>query len=392
MQRVWLGLFYASYFAFVGLYSPFLGPYLKDLGHSLDVIAMALGLMQLMRVIGPFGWGWLCDQTGGRVRWIRLGAMGGLLFSMLAFHNDSSALHVLIMLVFLNLCISGLVPMSDAFAIDACNGCSGQYGKVRLFGSIGFIVSVLGFGTFAQWSGFDSYPVWVCVTLLLTWLAALAFRDPETKGSPEIQVNTSVDLLGLKSLIQPRALQLFWLAAFFMIFAHGVFYAYFSLYLLEYDYTKSVIGGFWAFGVFCEVMFFAFQARFFNCLSLNSWLCVAFASCAVRFVLLGLFPDLLWVVVFSQSMHSLTFAAHHSATIAWLRENLSSHLLVRGQAMYATIAYGLGGSSGTLLGRYVWQLASPHAAFLMAAGAGVLALLFGLLLCKMQQSSTPALK
>lgn len=83
-------------------------------------------------------------------------------------------------------------------------------------------------------------------------------------------------------------------------------------------------------------------------------------------------------MVFTQGLHALTFAAHHTATISWLRENLPANLVVRGQAMYATIAYGLGGSTGTLLGRFAWEWGGPASAFGMAAVGGLLALALGL--------------
>ncbi|HEX4879217.1 MAG TPA: MFS transporter, partial [Limnobacter sp.] len=98
------------------------------------------------------------------------------------------------------------------------------------------------------------------------------------------------------------------------------------------------------------------------------------------FSITAAFPEVAGLMFLAQGMHALTFAAHHTATISWLRDNLPKSLVVRGQAMYATIAYGLGGSSGTFLGRYAWDLASPSSAFGMAAGAGAIALLLGWLL------------
>lgn len=376
MQLGWLALFYAAYFAFVGLYSPFLGPYLKSIGHSLDVIALALGMMQLMRIVGPFAWGWLADHTGNRVRWIRLGTFAGFVFAVLAFWNQQSPGNLIVLVLFLNLSISGLVPMSDSYAMERCAGCTGQYGQVRLFGSLGFVLAVLVFGAVADRFGFGSYPLWACAMLLLGFVAALKFT-PDSPRLVHAADSTTLTGSGFKRLLLPGPMPLFWLAAFFMIFAHGVFYAFFSLYLLEFNYSEMSIGGLWAFGVMCEVVFFALQARFFKRLSLNAWLCISFAACAFRFALTAAFPEIGWIVVFAQGLHALTFAAHHTATISWLRENLPDKLVVRGQAMYATIAYGLGGSAGTLLGRYAWEWGGPSSAFVMASLSGLIALVLG---------------
>lgn len=375
MQLGWLALFYAAYFAFVGLYSPFLGPYLQSIGHSLNVIALALGMMQLMRIVGPFAWGWLADHTGNRVRWVRVGIFSGFVFSALAFWNQQTPSHLLILVLMLNLSISGLVPMADSYAMERCAGCTGEYGKVRLYGSLGFVMAVLVFGAVADRFGFASYPVWACATLLLAFFAALKF-SPDAARSASV-ANAAKAGSGFRRLLVPSPMPLFWLAGFFMIFAHGVFYAFFSLYLLEFDYSELSIGGLWAFGVMCEVVFFALQARFFNRFSLNTWLCISFAACALRFALTATFPQWGWVMLFAQGLHALTFAAHHTATISWLRENLPPDLVVRGQAMYATIAYGLGGSMGTLLGRFAWEWSGPASAFAMASLGGMIALVLG---------------
>ncbi len=385
MQLGWLALFYAAYFGFVGLYSPFLGPYLKTLGHSLDVIALSLGMMQLMRILGPFAWGWLADHTGNRVRWIRAATLGGAVFAGLAFANQHSAVHLVVFILLLNLSISGLVPMSDSYAMERCKGHAGDYGKVRLFGSLGFVAAVLVFGAVAQRWGFGSYPFWACGVLLVGFVAALRFTPDDPRSAHAVEQNTLTGV-GLRRLLLPAPMPLFWLAGFFMIFSHGVFYAYFSLYLMEYKYAEMSIGGLWAFGVICEVLFFALQARFFHRLSLQTWLCLSFFICVVRFSLTAAFPQVWAVMLLAQAMHAFTFAAHHTATISWLRENLPVNLVVRGQAMYATIAYGLGGSAGTFAGRFAWEWGSPPAAFWLAAFGACLALWFGYRFARCQQA------
>ncbi|MCQ8895853.1 MFS transporter [Limnobacter humi] len=384
-QHAWLAMFYAAYFGFVGLYSPFLGPYLKTLGHSLDVIALSLGMMQLMRIVGPFAWGWLSDHTANRVRWIRAGAFGGFLCSVLVFLNQQSAMALVLLILLLNLNISGLVPMSDTHCMEICRGDNGWYGKIRLFGSLGFVAAVLLFGWIANVWGYASYPFLACLSLLIAFGAAMQFSPAPSEplstaltGSASGGLNRTSVGTGFRQLLIPQPMPTLWLASFFMILAHGVFYAYFSLYLLEHHYTELTVGWLWAFGVLCEVAFFALQTRFFDWLSLSTWLCIGYAACAVRFAVTALFPDWLWMMVFAQGLHALTFAAHHTATIAWLRVHLPGRLVVRGQAMYATIAYGLGGSAGTVVGRSLWGWGGPSTAFGAASLAGLIALFYGL--------------
>lgn len=380
MQQVWIGFFYAAYFAFVGLYSPFLGPYLKSIGHQLDVIALALGLMQIMRVFGPLAWGWLADLSGRRVLLMRLAVGFALLMSAVTFLNDRSAFHLILCLVILNLSVSGLIPMADVQAMDVSQGDAGAYGRVRLFGSLGFILAVLGFGFWADLFGFVAFPVWVFICLgLACWSTWCLDEQRAQRDNPLKQRGTLRDTFGL---LLPSDLRAFWLASFFMVLAHGVFYSFFSLYLMEFDYSESAIGGLWALGVMLEVAFFAFQNRVFARFDKRVWLLISYVACGLRFALVALFPEIFWIVALSQCAHALTFAAHHTAAIIWLRERIPVGLQGRAQAMYATIAYGIGGTSGTFLGRWAWDSVSPSFAFWIASLAGFIASGLGYLLVR----------
>lgn len=359
--------------------------------------------MQVMRIFGPFLWAWLADHTGKTVRWIRVGATGGFVVSLVAFVVAKDVLWLIPSIVLLNFTISGLVPLSDSYAMDVCEGDTGKYGRVRLFGSLGFIASVIGFGWWAEHIGFTDYPVWVWGMLGLALLSSLMFRVDSLKHidyqsmaateprRPRVTFGQFLSRAmpsnlrnsgSFHALFSTPGIRSFWAANFFMIFAHGVFYAYFSLFMQEVGYGESTIGLFWGVGVILEVIFFACQGWLMPKLKLTTWLNLTFFACFVRFGLIAAFPQFFWIVLVAQTGHCLTFAAHHTATVSWLRGNLTRGVLVRGQATYATIAYGLGGTSGTLVGRYLWDWASPGAAFAGASLAGALALWFGLKLSK----------
>ena len=383
-------MFYAAYFAFVGLYSPFLGPYLKDRGYDLHTIAIALGMMQFVRILGPFFWGWLSDHFGHHGRWIQFGSCAGFFFSLILFFDLESSTYLFLFIFLLNISVSGLIPMSDTYCMGVCKGNAGLYGKVRLFGSLGFVLAVLGFGAVAEFVGYVAYPHWMAVTLFFSFLFSLKFQYSRSETGRSLVELTQQQTRGMCFSIKPfssSAMLAFWAASFFMLLAHGIFYAYYSLYLLDYHYAEFTIGGLWAFGVLCEVIFFACQTYFFQRFSLSAWLCFGYAACAIRFLITALFPSSLFAMVIAQSLHALTFAAHHTASISWLRIHTPSALQVRGQALYSTIAYGLGGSAGALLGRYIWESKGASMVFYGAAWAGMGALFFGIKLHRLKSIS-----
>ena len=366
-----LAVFYAAYFAFIGLYSPYFGPYLKSVGHSVDTIGWALALMQSMRMIGPQAWGWLADHTNRRVRWLRVGSALGLVCAALLFLHVEQAVWVLIFAVLLNSALSGLVPLSDAYAMLACRSDLGRYGKLRLWGSIGFIVSVLGFGQWASHHGLEAYPVSVMFCLGITGLSALLMK--EHQGTEKHSTDAKASFL---QLFASADICFFWLTSFCAIAAHGALYGFYSLYLQDHGYSTDIIGGMWALGVIAEVIFFWFQGRFFSRLSVARWLQWSMLAATVRFALLAVYPDALWLVASIQLLHALTFAANHSAAMLFLKQHCDGQLLARGQALYTGISYGLGGFLGTALAGRLWVWFNPAWAFWMAAGFSALAFVF----------------
>ncbi len=380
MRLAWIALFYAAYFAYIGLYSPFLGPYLKSIGYSFEVVTWALTMHQITRIVGPFFWGWVADVTGKTVLWLRVGVVAGLLFSILTYIQPSNFTVFMLGLVCLNLSISGLIPMADSFTLIRCGGKPSLYGRVRVFGSVGFIVSVFGFGLWAEYQNIQHYPFWVW----LIWCVALVavFKLKPLRGRKKLARYFVSKKFGLLLLFRHRNLCLFWAASFLMIFAHGVYYAFFSIYLQEYGYSTSILGSFWAFGVFSEIIFFIVQGKVYQRLSHQAWLQWSFFMCVIRFSLIALFPQLFWVVLLSQALHCITFAAHHTASVSWLRAQIPKSHHVRGQAMYATLGYGLGGTSGALFGHFVWASLGQPFVFLMASVSGFIAFLIALNLKK----------
>jgi PPP family 3-phenylpropionic acid transporter len=364
----WLAALYAAYFGFVGLYSPYFGPYLKSLGHSVELIAWSLAMMQAMRFFGPQFWGWLADSSKERVKWLRVGCALGVVSASVFFLNDKNPMWVIVFAVLLNSVLSGVVPLSDAHAMQVCGKDIGMYGRVRLWGSLGFIFSVMGFGQWGVSFGLSDYPWFVVGTLLLTLLCTFYMQEPSAQHIAEHEQH---QVTHFKGLLMAPALRWFWCASFCMIAAHGALYGFYSLYLQHHGYGTDVIGALWTVGVVAEVIFFWFQGSWFGRFSTVAWLRYGALACMLRFAVIASVPASLPVLLIAQCAHALTFAAHHTASMAWLRTHCGPGMLARGQATYTTIAYGLGGFLGTGLAGRLWTGVDPSAAFVMAAGFGL---------------------
>lgn len=357
------GSFFFLYFAYVGLVSPYASLFFLDHGFNVIEIAVLMSMLQITRIIGPFSWGWLSDYLSNRIGIIRVCAcLAALVFLCIFFLH--SYISFFIWMFVLHTILSSQMPLGETATIHALykdNSFDKRYGRLRLWGSIGFITMVLFAGELFQRKGIGLYPIVGAIVLIA--LAAITFFLHEPKMERRKMVKGEL----LVVLFNPDV-RWFLVSGFFMIFAHASLYVFYSLYLANLGYDKFQIGLFWALGVGAEVIFFYFQNKLLSRLDAEVILQGAFGIGVIRFILIAFLP-ITSVLIFAQLLHAATFAAHHSAATKLLQRWFTGPLQARGQAIMATVSYGLGGTIGGLCAGWIWDLSQPRDVFVMSAFA-----------------------
>lgn len=361
--------FFFIYFAFVGIFAPFFGLYLQEQGLLAWQIGVLVSLTQVLRIFGPNLWGWWADRTQQPVRIMRsIALLGWVCFSFLLWGPGFVGLFGILLLA--NLFLSGQVPLSEALTAQHLKGDFARYGRLRLWGSIGFIVAVVVTGYVLE-SGSIHFLPWL-ILIVLAALIASTHRLPEIslhKIDPADTDQMIVD--SYKALLRRPEVMCFLLSCFFMIAAHMALYTYFSIHLAALGYEKQAIGLIWALGVLAEIVVFYFQAVLFRRFTAFSLLVMSFSLCVLRFLLIGFLAQAVWALLIAQLLHAFTFGVHHSATLAYMQQWFARGAQARGQALYTSVGYGLGGSFGGLLCSALWQ---PLGAAWVFCISGLLAL------------------
>jgi PPP family 3-phenylpropionic acid transporter len=366
-----IGLFFAAYFAAAGALAPYFPLYLEHRGLTAAQIGIVMAVAQGMRIFGPTAWGWLADHTTERVRILRFTAVAtAICFVPVLFPGGFG--YVLLTMFAVHFFMTGQVPIAEAMAATRLRGdpqAAARYGRLRVWGSISFVAVVLASGVLLDWAGVGAQP-WL-VLALLAGTAAAAQLVREAPHAPHGSQAVSVRALAA----EPRV-RWFFASVLLMIFAHGTLYTYFSLHLAALGYSNSAIGVFWVLGVIVEVGFFFFQGRVFARFDPFALLAASFALAALRFALIAEFAEVVVLLVIAQVLHAATFAVHHSASILTIQRWFHGSATARGQALYVSVGYGVGGTAGSLLAAWLWSEFGPSAAFLsssVAALAGWLA-------------------
>ena len=358
--------FYLSYFALLGATAPFLALYFHHLGFSSARIGELVAIPMLMRCVAPNVWGWLGDYTGKRLLIVRLGALCTLLGFSLIFINKSYAWLALVMALHAFFW-HAVLPQFEVITFAHLREQPERYSQVRLWGSIGFIITVVILGRLFEWLSLDIYPVALVVIMAAIVLCSLWVPNAQ----PSRVGRQSHEGGFLKQLRSPGVLA-FYVTVALMQMSHGPYYTFITLYLEDLGYSRGVIGMLWALGVVAEVLMFLAMRCILLKFSVRRVLMASFVLAALRWLLLGTFAQYLWVLLLAQLMHAATFGSFHASAMSFVQRSFGPGQQGQGQALYATLA-GIGGAAGALYAGYSWNTLGPTITFSMASLAALAA-------------------
>ena len=365
MLTTWrLSGFYFFYFAFVGVSSPYFGQYLQHLGFSAFDIALLVSQMQVMRIVAPNLWGWLADHGGRRLGIIRLSSVMASLV-VVSFYFVSGFWGWWVALGAMSFFWSASLPLFESLTLDKLKVLGGDYSRVRLWGSVGFIVTVSSAGWLLDRLPIDSIRGMLLAMLVGIMIFALLARDPFARHAAPIRQP-------LWPVLKTRRVAALLGACFAMSAAHGAFYLFFSIYLAGLGYSQTAIGLLWSLGVLAEIGVFVYMAPIFRCFSTRDILLACFAAAVLRFLLTAWCAEWLFCLIFAQLLHALSFGACHSAAIQSVNRWFPAGCQGRGQALYSSLSFGAGGLLGGLIAGAIWDAAGGAIAYTTSAGFAVL--------------------
>ena len=359
--------FYFFYFAFVGMFAPYWSLYLQSIHFDAIQIAILMSVQPVMRMLAPALWGWIADHTGNRRQVIRVAALGAALSYLGVFYTTDFYGLLLVMGV-MGFFWSASMPLVEATTLTYLGKQGANYGRIRSWGSVGFILTVLGLGY-----AFDYIAIaWLLWAGMVIKLGILIFarQIPPTEIAAHHTDSHSVTRI----LMQPQVLALFG-ACFLMALAHGPYYTFYSIYIVEHGYAKSAVGWLWSLGVICEIGIFFLMPRLMQRFSLSQILMGSLAAAALRFLLIGWFVDVLPLLLLAQALHAFTFGAFHVAGVTLVHQFFQGRHQSKGQALLGSITYGAGGVTGGLLSGPLWEHWGASVMFSMSALAAFLGML-----------------
>lgn len=359
---------YFFYFAYLGAFAPYFSLYLSSLGIAAAGIGAILALPQLVRIVAPHVWGWLADHGGHRLRVARIGtAIGTAVYCGLFAAQSFEALFAIVLLM--SFFLSAALPQVELTTLSHLGARSTEYGRIRVWGSLGFIAAVLIVGYVL-----DVVPIAVLLWIMLAILAGvtiLLLLVPEAPQEAHAHDHTPIAHV----MREPQVIALI-VACALMAVAHGPYYTFYSIHLVGYGYTKGAVGWLWSLGVICEIAIFFWMAHLFRAFTLRQVLIASFGLATIRFAIIASCGDNLALLLIAQTLHAATFGSFHAAALGYMHRFFRGRNQARGQAIYTSLTFGLGGTLGGLYAGYAWE----HFGAVMAFAGAALCAFAGMLI------------
>lgn len=257
------------------------------------------------------------------------------------------------------------MPQFEATTMNHLGRQEHRYSRIRLWGSVGFIIAVL-LGWLIDAVGAGVVPYALVLLAAGMWLSSQV--TPDRAAAPAS--GSAGDFW--QQLRRPEVLG-FLLAAFLSQMSHGPYYAFFSIYLQEHGYRGDIIGLLWAWAVVAEIAVFIAIHRWLPRYGPRRLMLAALLLGGLRWLIIGAAPHYLGVLFAAQTLHAASFGIYHAVGIMVVNRFFRGRSQGRGQAIYSSMTFGAGVAIGSLIAGYLWTALGGSTVFYLAAASSVLA-------------------
>jgi PPP family 3-phenylpropionic acid transporter len=380
-----LSLFYAAVSLPIGIGMPFWPLFLTTRGFDAHGIAITLALGALLRVVASPLFASAADRSNARRRMIvlLLGA-SGLVYALCGFSAGALILFILAPLV--HTLYSSTLPLTEAVTLRETQEAGLEYGRVRLWGSIAFILANIAAGAVVARTG-GSIVVWLLTAATLGAMAAAMFLPPDPVA-PESTPSARAHFTEMLGLLRNRRFLLFLVSASLAQSAHATYYGFATINWHAQGFGSTLIGGLWAIGVMAEILLFWHAGAIVRRFSPERLLALSGFAALVRWGAMSLQPPL-FLVFPLQALHALTFGAAHLGAMRYIMQNVAPGLAATAQSLYAGVSLGLifsvvSATTGPLYARFA------SGAYAAAALIGLAAFFCAVALARLSAERKPA--
>jgi MFS transporter, PPP family, 3-phenylpropionic acid transporter len=375
-----LSVFYFTAFALLGAYLPYFTLYAESLGFTglqIGILAAAIPLGKV--VFGPL-WSYASDRAGSRKGIAVLSVSAATLAFSLTLVTERFLPLVGILYLYAAV-LAPVVPLVEATTLEMADKRGWQYGRIRVWGSLGFIVTALLLGWLLDVVPIRHVLHAILVISLANLIATLRIPPSQSRPAPP-----RVRLL--PAVLRPMVV-VFFLSTLLMQASHGSYYAFFSIFMERAGYSREMVGVLWSLGVLAEMATMVGAAWLLRHVGVARLLTGCLLLAALRWTLYS-FTTWLPLLLLGQMLHAFTFGAFHVAAVTGTYRLFPEGLRASGQSLYSGLTFGLGSIVGFLSAGRLFEVTGSIRMFLASASMALAAALLSITLWRHERLRPPA--
>jgi MFS transporter, PPP family, 3-phenylpropionic acid transporter len=357
---------YFLYFGVMGIFLPYFNLYCYRLNFTGFEIGVLSAIRSVALILTPLIWGSMADRFQiRRPIYMLCSFISTGIWAFYLFTSDFWAM--LVITVFYGIFYSPIISFLEAFAMDVLDTEKKSYGKLRGWGSIAFIITVVVLGKII-----DLYSIEIILSLI--FLGSLVQAMISIK-IPDIQIKKQTAFSPKAKALLKKRVVIFLFCAFLMLVSHGTYYGFYSIHLDNLGYDKTFIGFSWALASIAEITVMIKSDRIFQTFSIDTVLFFSFIVAAFRWIALSFATSPVFIL-FLQMFHAVTYAMFHVASILYIDASTPDEAKTLGQSINNAVTYGLGLMVGFFINGYLFETLGSFTLFRMsgfiALGGGIL--------------------
>lgn len=366
-QAAAVSAFYFLHYATLGIVFPFAGYFFKEAGFTGTEIGLYLAIFPIAKFTVTHTWTNIFSAVRRKHLFI-----GVCIFissvSLTPLLYSYNKLLVAIVLVAFAVSRAGVIPVMDSIAVSMHDKI--PYGRLRLFGSLGFIVTSITGGTMMDRFGMHAF-VWTFMTAGLLSIIPAVLADyhldvlkPTKKEDRKLTPELMVFFAGLT----------IYLTSFTFLSN------FFNIKVAAAGYSQTWAGYMWSIGVVSEMIFMYNQERILKMFNVKALIAFSMIMGGIRYLVTG-YTDSLFVLFFFSSFHGFAYGTFHLGVMKYIRTCVPDRIKLKAQSIYSGFGYGLGSIAGSVISGIIYDMGGLKtvftAAFVFCTVAAVIILLTG---------------
>lgn len=354
-QAAFLSLFYFFHFGTLGIFVPFVALYLKHNGFSGKDIGIFITVISIIKFLLTNNWTKIYNKIQSKTVFV-ITAIIISNFSVILLLSKSYFLTFLTFVIYAITRV-GILPVMDHITNEFSRKSRIEYGKIRMFGSIGFICFTTLTGLLVDYFKVNVFIIMTVLTGLFSALTISFIKLESIEKKWNIKNYNSKVGIDFKIIL---------IASIMHYISLTFFHNFLNIKVEFLNESQTIAGTIWSIGIFMEILLMFFSNKLFKSISPINLLIISMILGGIRSFVIG-YTTSSAILLLINILHGFAFGTFHLSIIRYIKDYISVAYRLKAQSLYSSLIYGLGAILGSILSGYLYDITGVNHMFIIGS-------------------------